>query len=184
MGDWTYLVQSLPEGEDWGEFSGPGLSIKLPLHVSNPGDYLQLGDDSRAYCTLARALDVSRETKQGGLVCLWKGTDDRFVVLYVMFCACTCKLCACVVYTIVHSSPQNMHEHIHVYTHNIHVYAHSTHTHMYTNTIMHSFPSHLQPGGNGNIPKWQPLPLFPSSSWGASLTGDCPIIKTLSQIGL
>lgn len=99
LGDWTYLVQSLPEGEDWGEFSGPGLSIKLPLHVSNPGDYLQLGDDSRAYCTLARALDVSRETKEGGLVCLWKGTDDRFVVLYVMFCACTCVSCVRVLCT-------------------------------------------------------------------------------------
>ena len=64
MDEWTYLVQSLPEGEDWGELSGPGLPIKLSLHVSHPGDHLQLGDDMRAYCTLARSLNVGRETKE------------------------------------------------------------------------------------------------------------------------
>ena len=28
--EWTYLVQSLPEGEDWGELSSQGFRIKLP----------------------------------------------------------------------------------------------------------------------------------------------------------
>ena len=86
--EWTYLVQSPPEGEDWGELSGPGLPIKLSLHVSHPGDHLQLGDDMRAYCTLARSLNAGRETKEGGMVHLWEGTDDRFVVLGMMFCVC------------------------------------------------------------------------------------------------
>ena len=119
--EWTYLVQSLPEGEDWREFSSPGLPIKLPFHVSHPGDHLQLGDDMRAYCTLARALNVGRETKEGGMVCLWEGTDDGFVVLGVMFCVCMCISCVCVfciyncVHTFLHSSLPNMHEHIHVY---------------------------------------------------------------------
>ena len=50
----------------------------------------------RAYCTLARSLNVGRETKEGGMVCLREGTDDRFVVLGVMLCVCTCVSSVCV----------------------------------------------------------------------------------------
>ena len=44
-------------------------------------------------------------------------------------------------------------------------------------------PPHLDPGGDGDIPKWKPLPFPPSLAWTACLPRDCPIIKALPQVG-
>ena len=44
-------------------------------------------------------------------------------------------------------------------------------------------PPHLDPSGDGDIPKWKPLPLPSSLPWTACLPRDCPVIKALPQVG-
>ena len=59
-----YLVEFLPQSQQWVKFSSPEFSVKFLSTGLTSHENFQLRYDQTADCALAASIDVGRETKE------------------------------------------------------------------------------------------------------------------------